>query len=75
MKKDLSRVNIFQDRRASREFYIIMMRLQVLERTKFSQLVRELFDRKTVSEEGEYKTFKVTVEDIQTIKASMLQVA
>lgn len=62
-----NRVNMFQDSKASKRFYDISEQLSGEQKKKFSVEVRNLFDRKTTSYDGEYSTFKITTDDLRDI--------
>ena len=47
------------------------MSLKVVDRKRFSKLVKKLFDKKTVSENGEFKSFKIEITDFKKILADL----
>lgn len=56
--------NIFQTREAMRKFAEISQKLPKRSRKDFTFIVKELADRKVTSQEGEFKEFKVTLDDL-----------
>lgn len=60
-------INIFEDRKAQRRFLDVIEFLPLKQKEQFTKKVRVLFDKKTVSLEGEYYEFKITVADINAI--------
>ena len=63
----VNRVNIFENGNVSREFYAIMMKMKSPKKEAFIKGVHELFDKKAVSEEGQYNLFKITKDDLKNI--------
>jgi len=70
--KKLNRVNMFEDSKASKFFAELSDMLADRQRNQFSVKVRNLFDKKSVSEEGQYNEFKITVADLKKIASNML---
>ncbi len=62
-----NRVNVFANRKASKEFYRILMSMNVDEGARFSKAVRDLFQKKTISEEGEFNSFKIEMSDLKVL--------
>lgn len=60
-------VNIFQNREASKRFFILSESLKGKDKKKFSGIVKALFVKKSISEEGEFKTFKIEVGDLENL--------
>lgn len=58
-------VNIFANRKVSKAFYSIIMKLSEEERTQFSKRVRDLFFEKSVAEEG--GSFKIEADDLDKV--------
>lgn len=64
-------INIFADRKAQARFVEVYSFLPQQLAAKFSTKVKDLFEVKTQSEEGEYTEFKITLADINGILNSM----
>lgn len=60
-------VNIFQNREASKKFVSLSNRLKGNDKKKFSGFVKATFVKKSTSEDGVYKTFKVEVGDLDNL--------
>lgn len=58
---------IFVSRLVSKDFYKIYQKFSPVGKKKFARAVRELFDKKIISE-GEYPSFKITFQDLLEIK-------
>lgn len=59
--------NIFKNRLVSKDFYKIYETLEKKDRSKFAHAVRELFDKKIISD-GQYKQFNITKQDLLEIR-------
>jgi hypothetical protein len=58
---------MFQDRKTSKAFYNIFIKLRVDDRKRFSKAVKALFNTKIISENGEFQSFKVETSDFKQI--------
>lgn len=57
-------INIFENAKASRTFSNISESLTAGEKIRFVGLVKDLFDEKSVAEEGEFDSFKVSEQEL-----------
>lgn len=62
------RVNMFADSKASKAFYFVIDQLGEKKSKTFSDAVKKLFLKKSISENGEFHSFKIELSDIQTLK-------
>lgn len=58
---------IFVSRQVSNDFATLSEKLPLANRKKFAQAVRDLFDRKITSEEGEFSEFYITNADLRSL--------
>ncbi len=58
---------MFQNRKTSIAFYNIFIKLRVEDRKRFSKAVKKLFNKKIVSENGQFQSFKIEVSDFKKI--------
>ncbi len=61
---------LFEDRKAMRKFYDISIALKGLRKIAFTKKVKKLFDTKITSEEGEFDSFNITVDDLECLASS-----
>lgn len=62
---------MFEDSKASKFFAELSDMLVGHAKEKFSAKIRELFDKKTTSDDGVYSEFKITLIDVKRIAAEM----
>lgn len=58
-------MNIFADRQTSKKFTNALIGLSPEQKKEMFNMARELFDRKSVSEEDEFEKFKINEKDIK----------
>ena len=58
---------MFQDRKTSKRFYDIFIKLRVDDQKRFSKAVKKLFNKKILSENGQFKSFKIETDDFKQI--------
>lgn len=63
---------MFEDSKASKFFAELSDMLADRQRNAFSVKVRNLFDKKSVSLEGTYNEFKITMADLKKIANEMI---
>jgi len=66
-------INIFENRKAMQLFVECSNGLGEIARVLFTKKVQELFDQKTVSEDGEFDSFKITEKDVARIYDNLLK--
>jgi len=60
-------MNIFENRKASSFFAEICDVLNSDKRKRFSREIKSLFNLKSVSESGEYQSYKITEDDVLNV--------
>lgn len=60
-------MRIFEDSKASSLYVKYMEMLDGKSRVSFAKSVQKLFDVKTVSQEGEFSSFQITVGDLKAL--------
>ena len=60
-------INIFESRKGMLKFARISNSLSGSARAVFTSAVKDLFDRKSVSENGQYDSFKITEKDLDAL--------
>lgn len=62
---------MFESKKSTIRFAVLSNRMNmqhgVEAKEKFTQYVKELFDQKITSEEGEYDSFKITEKDLDVV--------
>jgi flagellin-specific chaperone FliS len=60
-------VKMFESRKAEKLFVELSNSLEGEKHEAFSENIRSLFDKKIISEEGEYNTFRLTEQDVARV--------
>ncbi len=63
--------NMFEDHKTSKRFHMILESLVSSKKKDFSKRVKNLFDKKTISKDGEYESFKINYVDLLNILSRM----
>jgi hypothetical protein len=64
-------IRMYEDNKTMTLCHDLMKNLSEGDKAAYIKRIQELFDRKQVSEEGEYKTFLITKEDVCNIYDKM----
>ncbi len=67
------RVNVFEDRKAQSLFVRLYSEMSHKNKKIFTHTINELFDAKSTAEEGVFKVFKVTLNEVETLADALNQ--
>lgn len=67
-----NRVNVFENKDTAKKFVEISGILKGEDKALFTKMVKRCFDKKIVSEEGEFVVFKVTMADLLAIAGNFI---